>query len=672
VYLSHCVRHRRPRLLALPLAALLAVGSLPLAGPTLAAGDTFRIESPSIAATVGASVSVRVVGNTDVETAGAQASVTFDASRLQVTSIAKGSDWVAAGAGYAGYPGTANMAAFIATANAAGRLPAIAAFFTADSLPAGDHDLLAVTFTVIACGDAAIDLAVGPADAGMLDGRPATYGDPLAVTTTGGTVSAPCGPGVPTPAPSPARTGPGAGSVPQPASPAPSGSPSRPPFPSPSRPSGSVTGIVALDGAAVANAEVVLYAWPNVATLHGVRAGTRVDPVWAASGRTDASGRFGLTPAAMPAHCVEADGTVNFVAVVSSGSSTIHWDFGLNVSQPADAAAVDVSATTGGARRTIDLRIDVGKDSGVDDTGNPAMSWRGQVPSELTHAGLMRVPLTTSASVAGPAPDLYGCTWVATDNYQRDVPEMFANVWAWQQAKVDMYENVASAHTVGVAFLSAAGSWSQSGTVTWTEHHGGGGTASGLWDNYVGNKVNYREWAFYCGWFTGDQEWRPDLMTSPLDPILGWPHDSHPDWSGHYGCSEVAVGSRFKSGGANTTQAIGVGFPFISLSAQAGWISDVMETWTFTNGQPSWLCGSTNDGWLSAPEAEAQAAPPVYDINMDGVVGLADLGQVTGHWGSLGESGWVRADVNHDGGVGLADIGRITGHWGQAGYHPPT
>jgi hypothetical protein len=71
-----------------------------------------------------------------------------------------------------------------------------------------------------------------------------------------------------------------------------------------------------------------------------------------------------------------------------------------------------------------------------------------------------------------------------------------------------------------------------------------------------------------------------------------------------------------------------------------------------------------------------QVAPfvaiPNYDVNLDGVVSLPDLGQVTGHWGqSNAVPGWIRADANNDGTIALGDIGQITGHWGATGFVAP-
>lgn len=76
-------------------------------------------------------------------------------------------------------------------------------------------------------------------------------------------------------------------------------------------------------------------------------------------------------------------------------------------------------------------------------------------------------------------------------------------------------------------------------------------------------------------------------------------------------------------------------------------------------------------GFVGQPIPAAQPIPD-YDVNLDGAIGLGDLGNITGRWGQTSScNGWIRADVNNDGAVGLADIGKVTAHWGQAGFNAP-
>jgi Cohesin domain len=171
--------------------------------PVFAAGDSLRIDPATTTGAVGGTFTISVVGSTAGPVSGAQASVLFNASELHVVSIGQGSDWVDDGASFAGYPSRANMVTFIANANAAGKLPAIAAYFSdgVSTLAAGDHVLFSVNFQATACGNSGLDLATGPADGSMIDGAVGTYGSNIEVSAAGGTVSIPCTGGA-TPPPS--------------------------------------------------------------------------------------------------------------------------------------------------------------------------------------------------------------------------------------------------------------------------------------------------------------------------------------------------------------------------------------------------------------------------------------------------------------------------------------
>jgi ABC-type phosphate transport system substrate-binding protein len=63
---------------------------------------------------------------------------------------------------------------------------------------------------------------------------------------------------------------------------------------------------------------------------------------------------------------------------------------------------------------------------------------------------------------------------------------------------------------------------------------------------------------------------------------------------------------------------------------------------------------------------------PDADIDLNGGIGLTDIGQITGRWNHTDAiPGSVRADVDNNGGVGLSDIGKITGQWGATGFVAP-
>ena len=74
------------------------------------------------------------------------------------------------------------------------------------------------------------------------------------------------------------------------------------------------------------------------------------------------------------------------------------------------------------------------------------------------------------------------------------------------------------------------------------------------------------------------------------------------------------------------------------------------------------------------PLASPPVSPPIppADIDLNGGVGLSDIGQITGRWNQMNTlPGWTRADIDDNGGVGLSDIGAIIGIWNHQGFVPP-
>jgi hypothetical protein len=133
----------------------------------------------------------------------------FDSARLAATDVALGQDWN--GSIKLGLPTGANKPAFLATANTNGKLPSIGGSFindpqnpdAVDSLAAGDHTLLIVTFKAIACGSSALTLPIGPVDGAMLDGRDVTFGESLDVAGSSATVTISCTAASASPSPTP-------------------------------------------------------------------------------------------------------------------------------------------------------------------------------------------------------------------------------------------------------------------------------------------------------------------------------------------------------------------------------------------------------------------------------------------------------------------------------------
>jgi phosphate transport system substrate-binding protein len=94
---------------------------------------------------------------------------------------------------------------------------------------------------------------------------------------------------------------------------------------------------------------------------------------------------------------------------------------------------------------------------------------------------------------------------------------------------------------------------------------------------------------------------------------------------------------------------------------------DVINYMSSTQGQ-----NSVNAVGFIQINVPAKQPIPDADIDMNGGIGLTDIGQITGRWNTTQAiPGSIRADVDNNGGVGLSDIGKITGQWGNVGFVAP-
>jgi len=165
-----------------------ATAEQPLAGssaePNVAAGNTLRIDPPAQTVPQNGTFIAHVVQHADVATSGAAATITFDPALLQIQTVTRAAPYADASV----FSGASPLA--ITAANTTGSLTGVAAaFLPPDAVPAGDAAFLDVTFKAIGCGTVQLGLPTGVTDADLLDGRPATYGASLAVSTVGATVA---------------------------------------------------------------------------------------------------------------------------------------------------------------------------------------------------------------------------------------------------------------------------------------------------------------------------------------------------------------------------------------------------------------------------------------------------------------------------------------------------
>jgi hypothetical protein len=143
-------------------------------GSALAASGNIRVNPASqTVAALNTNFNVTLTQNADVLTTGAQASFTFDKTRLQIQTIALG-------AAYGG--GTPTAGNTIANANTTGTLTAIAGFVTPPTtIPTGDQTFVTITLQAITCGKSNITLS----GLEMIDQN----GDNIPVTGTNGTAT---------------------------------------------------------------------------------------------------------------------------------------------------------------------------------------------------------------------------------------------------------------------------------------------------------------------------------------------------------------------------------------------------------------------------------------------------------------------------------------------------
>src|SRR5262245_51287611 len=196
---------RRPRELpmhsrrALRLAHVAAAALIGLAvaggGSAAAVTGAVTLDPPTVQVENGADFTMKVVSTASIPLSGVSASITFNKAVLQVTSITRATAWSSAPLFLAA------DAKAITTANQKGKLQNVAgAFFPPGNVPSGNQDFITVGFKAIACGTVNMTMPTGAVDSSMLDGRDATYGAALKVTTAGATVTV-CAGGGGSPAP---------------------------------------------------------------------------------------------------------------------------------------------------------------------------------------------------------------------------------------------------------------------------------------------------------------------------------------------------------------------------------------------------------------------------------------------------------------------------------------
>ena len=178
------MQSRRGVRLALVLGVAMATLGIAAGASAASVTGTVKLSPATTQVDNGGTFTITVTSNAAVPISGVSASITFNKAVLQVTTVTRGSAWASAPLFIAG------DATAIATANKKGVLQNVAAsFFPPGNVPAGDQPFITVGFKAIACGTVTMTVPTGRVDSSMLDGRTATYGAAMKVTTTGAPVT---------------------------------------------------------------------------------------------------------------------------------------------------------------------------------------------------------------------------------------------------------------------------------------------------------------------------------------------------------------------------------------------------------------------------------------------------------------------------------------------------
>jgi hypothetical protein len=150
-------------------------------------GSTLRVDPPSQTVQKGVDFSIHIIVNGPIPLSGAQFTLAFDHASLQIVNAA----WSDA-ASKAPILQPKELTSAVASANENGQLKMLMVAYTGGSLPAGSTELLMVTLQPTRCGKVTLDLPVGPNDAILIDGRAATLGQGVPVSTTSAAVQITC------------------------------------------------------------------------------------------------------------------------------------------------------------------------------------------------------------------------------------------------------------------------------------------------------------------------------------------------------------------------------------------------------------------------------------------------------------------------------------------------
>ncbi len=386
-------------------------------------------------------------------------------------------------------------------------------------------------------------------------------------------------------------------------------------------PEGTVVyGVVTNSSVPVQGASATLRVWPNEATLEGLPDDTNFDLHEAPAVTTNADGQYNiqLDPTTLPAEYKDPDNSVDFEVIVSdqvvsstqgatgifyppaaecppedpctlstTTSSTASWGTGdgeavpseLNFDLAADTASGADAATVTTTSATAD----------IDSAAGP-----GVTSAKHFGTGAARGSSTTTTASGG------GCT-MGTGERHGPYLERFMTMYGTSYVKGRVIQHDGGDHTLGIAVkYPGSSTWSAGGTSTrgasW-----GYNTPYDVADAHVHNKIYHRYYIATCITSSG-------IYTTKYSKPSTWHSGPYYSYAPHVDYAYCSPGYKgheyYRTSYKNGTYSGGVDLPFINLSAQSGWNSEIQGWWKFyRNGK---LCGS-NEGWATARRVSARA-----------------------------------------------------------------
>jgi hypothetical protein len=372
-----------------------------------------------------------------------------------------------------------------------------------------------------------------------------------------------------------------------------------------------VSGIITRDGMPVPNADINVLAWPSPEFLAELPGGAKFQEKLLAQESSGPEGGFAVSVEldSLDKEHISDAGSVDFALIVGDSQYQIRWSFTATRatgtqnlwSNPRVAPSL-LSQRDSNRKAPTRLSIDLGENARVVEEGNEPDKWVGNdgrplgIAKGLQAARVARESRAAFGKSAGAQVGPLACgTWVAVDEYQYARTERFVQAIGTGNARPTVDQEVGTQHTMGIAYDSGTGSWSQSGSLS-LSFGASAETTYGAGASLVYNKVNYRKYEQFCAWLWHYQ-WRPSgyyALNSGYGPLIT------PYWSN---CTNYYSGTYTKSQGTNVVFSAGVTLTMISVTAQAQFTNQTKLSWNFTGSGK--LCGSSVAGWVSAPEAGA-------------------------------------------------------------------